>query len=674
MAQQYTYDGKNWRDGSGGVVTGPLAIELNDRAKAQMAGIDYNKVSKVTQFRNNRDQGKSGFAFGPDTTGVFSGFVQGLLGDPALSASQGIHHILSEVGIESPNQAQYYDEVARERGQQISNAPTSAQIARLLGDFALPLPFGKAKAVTTVGRLAEGAKIGAVSGAVMPTEGQGDDYFTQKGSQATLGALFGAPLNAALGKVADIGLSSHAPSAADLRMQAGERQGMPLGYSQVTDSGPVRMFSNISSRLPGGRALRTQSQNTVNKFDERIGDATAATGRTLERADLGQHLDQALGNKGGFTSRFQDTADDNFNRITRTVHPTTQVDLASTVKAMNDVADSFPSNPRLGAQLTNPALKSLRDAMTDDSGNAIPLFFNEAQTLRSKIGRMMGDPVLVNDIPRRELAKVYGAISEDMRNALTSQPVALKAFDRATREYKAGMNRIHSYIEPITTLGSNERMADKVIGMVKNDAKGIAAIRRSVTPEQWDTVAASIFHGLGHATAGERDATNAGFSIPRFLTDFNKLRENKKAFDFAFGGTRYANLRNTYHDLAQVADSVKQSVKQSNPSYSGYTGGGLALGAALLTNLPTAIKAIAGNYAFAHLMAHPIFARWLVKLGRIIRQGNVKNGKAAEIALRLHVGKIPAMAAAHSELADGLDSVYSYFLNGGAQPQTDEAK
>jgi hypothetical protein len=670
----YTFDGKNWRDGGGRVVTGPLAAQLNDRAKAQINGVNYDEVSKTKQYQDSFKKYGSGFKFGADEhsgTNLGKGLLSGF-GDVFLGASQAVHHGLSSAGIESDAQKDYYDALARMRGEELGNAPFATRVGRIAGDMAVPLPFGKAKAATLSERLLQGAAQGGAAGLEMPAEGEGG-YGTQKLSQGTLGAFFGAPLNAALGKLADRGLASQAPSMADVRMQAGARQGMGLGYAQVTDSGPVRMFANISSRLPGGRALRSQAQDTVNKFDQRVADATAATGRTLERSELGQHLEKTLGKNGGFTSRFQDEADKNFAAITRDVHPTTQVKLDGTVKSMNDVVEAFPSNPALGERLQNPQLRDLASRMVDDEGKAIPLFFNEAQYLRSKIGRMMGEPELINGIPRRELAKVYSAITADMRKSLTEQPDALKAFDQATKHYKAGMARIHAYIEPVVTASSHEAMADKVINLVKNNAKGIAAIRRSVSPEEWDTVAASIFHKLGEATPGERGATNAGFSIPKFLTDFNKLRSNDKAFNFAFGGTRYAKLRQTYADLAEISDAVKQSVKQANPSYSGYTGGGLALGAALLTNIPTAMKAIGGNYVFAHLMAHPTFARWLVNMGRVVRRGNVKNGRAAELAMRAQIAKLPAIAAANSEIKQGVDHVYHYFLTGGASPNSEDA-
>lgn len=663
---QYTYDGKNWRDQSGRVTTGPLAAQLNDRARASQAGIDYEKLSKNSQYQDRFKRYGSGFAYdGP--RGTLGAIAQGAIGDPANAIAQGIHHAASAVGLEDPNNTKYQDEVIRGRGEDLQKHP----FARLLGNIATPLPFSKAKAVTTIGRLAEGAKAGAVGAAAMPYEGDGD-YLAGKASQASLGALFGAPVNAALGKVVDRGVSAQAPSMADVRMSAGKRQGIDLGYSQLTDSGPTRMYADIASRLPGGSALRRQAKKTVDKFDQRVQDVTQATGRTMERSDLGDSIEKAFG-KQGFTGRFEEAADENFSKVTREVPHTTQVDLSGTRKAMIDTLEAFPSNPALGRELANSKLVSFADKLTDDAGSTKPLFFNEAQRLRSEIGKMLGRPPLQNDIPRRELAQVYGALTDDLRKSLTDHPDALKAFNRATKHYMAGMNRIHSYIEPVVTLGTNEKMADKVIDMVKNNAKGIAALRRSATDGEWDNVAASIFHDLGKVNPGEQGATGAGLSIPKFLTDFNKLRSNPKAFNFAFGGTRYSKLRDAYGDLSEIADSIKHSVKMSNPSGSAYTAGAGALAVSVFTNPMLTAKLVGGNFALAHALAHPVFAKWLVSLGRYTRSAAQTNGKAAELALKAHIARLPSMAAAHSDISDAFTGLYSYFIN-GAPPEPPKDK
>lgn len=667
MPASYTFNGQNWQDSSGRTVTGPLAAQLNDRARAQQAGVDYERVSKTPEYQSNFKKYGSGFDIAPQY-GSRKSFGQGViegLGDYVAGGAQAIEHGLAAVGLNSGRSAEYFDALAKVRDQRLRDeGGTGSTIGRIFGNVAVPIPFGKAKAATLAGRLAEGAKVGAVGAAAMPTTGEGN-YFAQKAGQATEGAIFGAPVNAALGKVVDAGVRARAPSLADVRYSAGERQGIPMGYAQITENAPTRMYANIGSKLPGGGALRKRSQQTIEGFDKRVEDVTSSTGRLMEKSDLGQHIENTFGsNKGGYIDRFTNKADDLFEDVTKTVPMTTQVDLSGTRKAMLNTFESFPSNPALGAALSNSRLKGFADALTDAAGNPKPLFFNEAQQLRSEVGKMLGAPQLTNDIPRRDLAMVYSALTDDMRKSLVDQPDALKAFDKASRFYRAGMNRIHSVIEPLLNPNSNEGIVNKLNSMLKSDANGMRTLRRSAAPEEWDTVAANIFHGLGQETPGAAGATGAGFNIPKFLTDFNKLRENRKAFDYAFGGTRYAHLRDTYGDLAEISDSIKHSMKMSNPSYSGYTGGAIALFSALLYNPMFTAKAVGSNFLASHIMASPRIARWLVKGGRIIKRGQQGNAKAAELLMKAHIAKLPGIAASDSSLSQGIGNMYEA-LGGG---------
>jgi hypothetical protein len=278
---------------------------------------------------------------------------------------------------------------------------------------------------------------------------------------------------------------------------------------------------------------------------------------------------------------------------------------------------------------------------------------------------MLGQPELVNDIPRRQLSMVYGALTDDMAKSLVDQPKALTAFNRATQYYKAGRNRIENFIQPLLSGPKTESTVDRLMATVKDNAKGAQALRRSATPEEWDTVAASIFHDLGKETPGTAGSTGAGFSIPKFLTDYNKLRANDKAFNLAFGGTRYAKLRDNYGDLSEIADSIKHSVKMANPSRSGYVAGATGLAASLFTNPITAMKVIGANYAMSRVFASPKMARWLVKTGKYVRQAQQGSGKAAELALRAHIAKLPAIAASDSDAAEGIGHLYQYLIGGG---------
>lgn len=647
---------------AGGYVTDKRTIAmLNDAEVAQRAGVDFNRISKTPEYKQNLARFGSGFKIGAQRgkTGSFGqGILEGLT-DNVVGGSQLIKHGLNKLSnhLVSDESREYTDAVAKVRsitGEQDST------LGKVAGNLLIPLP-GKSK--LTAGKLLlQGAKQGALAAGLQPTTG--DNYAADKLGQVTAGAIFGAPANLALGKLARAAHPSGVPSALEQRLDAGRRQGMELGLFESSPSYVTRQAADVSSQIPGGGALRKKAEDTVNRFETKAQDTAASIGTPRNRADLGSSTRGAI--EGG-VKRFSDRSEDLYNDVTKAVPMTAQVDLTKTRKAMVDTVDAFPSAPGLGSELANSRLQKMADSLTDKDGNVRPLFFNEAQRLRSEIGKMLGEGGLKDDIPRRELAKVYSALTDDMRVALTPHGSALKKFDTATRYYKIGRNRINKVLEPLTSGHSDESVSDRLINMVKNNAKGARSVRQSMTPEEWDDVASTIFTNLGKEKPGFQDAAGSGFNISNFLTDFNKLRENREAFDHAFGGTRYAKLRDVYGDLSTVADSIKHSKRLANPSRSGYVGGYIAMGAAALTNPLLIAKMVGSNIVLSRMLASPKFARWMLNTGKLVKQGLATGGKGSEALMKAHFDRLPAIAAADSDIADGIGKFYSGLIGSGGQ-------
>ena len=162
--------------------------------------------------------------------------------------------------------------------------------------------------------------------------------------------------------------------------------------------------------------------------------------------------------------------------------PNAQIPLTNTLEALNGPVDRFPTNPALGQQITNPKLQSLFQtvapktttvppvfsSLIDQSGN--PMLVQAAQKIqsggsltvpelkefRSFIGRAMGEPQLVDNMPRADLKHIYGAMSQDLEGAANAAgPGAARAFEAANSYYRAGQSRI-AQLEPLLN-GSREQ-------------------------------------------------------------------------------------------------------------------------------------------------------------------------------------------------------------------------
>lgn len=654
-----------------------LIQELNDRAMAARAGIDYDTVSQSRGYQAAKKKYGSGFSgagFGGSTGfkpgSIPDSIVQGIA-DMPMGISNAIIHGTTALGITGKPTQEYSDAMSKVRELQIEDSRAQQgregfDFARLGGNMATPIPELKGlKALGGArGALARGAASGATAAAAMPVTGPGSGSYVQdKLSQATSGAIFGAGANYGLDKIAGLASKGKLPSVLEQRLDAGARQGIDMSLSEASPRYLTRAASDISSNLPGGRQLINQWDTTLDKFENRARDAATSIGTPRTKMELGQGVDRGL---RSWLKTTKESADDLYNKVTRDVPMEAQVDMTPVRKAMVDTMEMFPSAPELGQSLANPTLAKWAQNITHSDGTAKPLFFNEAQRLRSEIGKRLGDPVISSDISRRELKMVYGALTDSMEKALTDAGAtgALKTFRRAGQYHAARMKRIDNVIEPILRQNA-EGMVNKIKSMLATDAKGTIALRRSMPKEEWDDVASTFFSELGKENPGFQNAEGQGFSVPKFLTDFNNLRKNEDAFNFAFGGTRYAPLREIYGDLATISNSIRQSKKIANFSRSGYTQGLIGMAGLLLTSPMTVVKAAIANTGFAKAMSSPRFARWMLKTGKIVNRGLSGSGQGAERLMQSHIERLPAIAAANSDIADGVNSIYGYFTGEG---------
>jgi hypothetical protein len=325
--------------------------------------------------------------------------------------------------------------------------------------------------------------------------------------------------------------------------------------------------------------------------------------------------------------------------------------MGDTIDAMQGPANAFQTNPALGRALANNKMMYLSNLLSnfDENGKwdgPKTMAFNEAQRLRSEIGSMMGRPELLNDIPRSELSAVYGKLSDSMHQSLDGQPQAQKAFEDATNFYKAGRARIDNVLQPLVDRPANESITDAVQNMVKNNAGGVDTIRSSVKPQEWDQVAGYIFRNLGQPTAANRGADNEGFSATKFLTDFNKLRENKPAFDAAFGGTRYEDMAPTYQALADFSGNVKNMEKLANTSRSGYMAQNAAMLGGLFSEPHIAVPALAGYWGLSKTLSSPKAAQLVARMGRRY-QAMQGAPRVANRYIKQQLAKLSSIQAAH---------------------------
>lgn len=401
--------------------------------------------------------------------------------------------------------------------------------------------------------------------------------------------------------------------------------GVNLTAGQATGNRAMQGLEAAAGRLPTG-AQRMQT------FVAKQLDDLAAASDDLARGYGGASTDVEAGraiNRGvtGFVERFREQGATLYGKLDRIIGMKTPVKPQRTLAALTGQGDALEGAPNLGAVLQNPKLKTFADALTKDAeATGGTVRYETLKALRSRVGEMLSDPVLINDVPRRELSRVYAAISDDMRSAAPT-PYAARQFDRANAYWSAGMKRIEDSLSKIVNEAVPEQAYKAAISGGRDGATRILALRRSLQPDEWGTVAGRLLRDMGTPNAGQTSAEALPqFSPAKFLTEWAKLRENG-ATEAIFRGTPYQSLAPKLDALVKVSGAVKDSAAMANPSGTAsqtvfmqvLQGGLMGAGGGAAVGAPTAgaVAGIALPYGAARLLTNERFVGWLVKASQI---------------------------------------------------------
>lgn len=325
------------------------------------------------------------------------------------------------------------------------------------------------------------------------------------------------------------------------------------------------------------------------------------------------------------------------------------VDLTNTKAEL----DSLVRGGVFGPILNVPKVAEIRAAF--DTG--AELNYRDVKELRSMLGERLSGVDLSPDIPRKQVSRLYGALSEDLRNLARSRGQE-QVFNRANAYTRSGHQRIDDYLEGIVK-NVNPDEAFFAIARGGEGLKRLNSIMRSLKPDERDVVAANVISRLGRASPGQQiaegeQAMGDVFSINKFATDWEKLGPAKKIL---FSGTEKTNkYAKDLNSIARAAGAYKQAAAQgANSSGTTQAGARIGAGTALATSIATlnpipalsALSAIGLNYgASRYLMTNPRFVS-------IIAKGINSNLSPNSIAAQLS-------ALAKNSTAEDAAIIYNY--------------
>lgn len=422
---------------------------------------------------------------------------------------------------------------------------------------------------------------------------------------------------------------------------------------QATGRQSLQAMESVVGKFIGGKPVRSQLDNIADGAAKRVQQIADEISDVKGVEKAGRVISKGITGDDGFVARFQGKSGTLWKQVDDLIPEESGVDLVNTKK----VLDESINGGLFGKVLDDPKLVEIKGLL--DEADVVD--YNTLKALRSQIGRKLSSNDLISDIPRADLKRLYGALTEDIKTAAGStSPEALKAFNRANTYTRAGHIRLDDFVERVAKKVDLEKVFDAVTKGGEG-SQVINSFKRSLKPDEWDVVVSNVVRRMGKATPGRQDAFGEAFSLDKFLTDYNKLGSAKKAL--FTGGKNTGTYADDLEKIAKVAQRAKESAKEL-AGQSGTTQ--LATNTATAASIPLTlitgqfgatgalIGLVAVNRGAAHLMSSPKFVKWLAKAST---QTDIDLGKRiAELGVVINSAN-DAEARAIEEYVDSVKEV-----------------
>jgi hypothetical protein len=430
----------------------------------------------------------------------------------------------------------------------------------------------------------------------------------------------------------------------------------------VSGDRALQSIENAVAQTVGGAGIIQASDDAmIDGIQAYASEIAQELGPVMSKQGVGATI---RGSAKTAVDRFSARSDTLFNKVSELIPPTLRAPPTQTMKfAATRGRDAVSSElPKTAKAVQNPKVSSLLDGFIEDLGTGDGMVsYSALKQLRSRVGKILGDPRGYPDFDRADLKQLYGSLSGDMGAlAEAAGPDAVKAHSVASRYYRRMLGQNIELMDNIVSKGWDEQASSFALQGAKDGGSKLAALRRNMLPEEWDIVSASVFDDLGKAAPGVQGAEGGLFSASTFLTNYNKLAPEAKAA--LFGGKRYAGLRPKIERLARGVAAIKDTAATRGHSNTARMLGVMGLigagGTSAILIASGDIKggaaaiggALLAPRAAAKLMTNPRFVGWLADTATNV------SGNYTGIGAQL--GRLTAIAKADPEIRE---EIYQYF-------------
>lgn len=401
-----------------------------------------------------------------------------------------------------------------------------------------------------------------------------------------------------------------------------ERLGATPSVGQASGN---RMVQGVENLLAGGPTSAGVMNRFATRQGEDIGDGLQNLAGQFSRNPSAERAGRAI-------ERGVDTFNKNVGATRRALYwqadqfipDTTPTPMQNTLREAVALTTPDPQAAATTGGLIQPGIAALRQNLEADlAANGGQLTYGALRRIRSDIGEQIGRASPLNppaDI--RELNRLYGALSEDMRATARSQgPEAVAAANRANNYTRASAERLEAMSRVVEKVGGPEKVYSAVMSGTRDGGTTLRSVMQSLPPDGQKAVTSAVIRRMGLANPGAQDATGEAFSAATFLTNWNRVSPEAKRALFDRHGPSFSRSMDR---IASVADNIKSGSQVfANPS--GTANRGAAMSYAIGLPLSIAQAPVTGHYwpviatigggiganVAARAMTSPLVVNWL---------------------------------------------------------------
>lgn len=400
-------------------------------------------------------------------------------------------------------------------------------------------------------------------------------------------------------------------------LKAFEKAGTTPTVGQATESRLARGAESLLSRTPGGAGkMVAKAESQADDLGAAIEKRAAQLAKKTSGEQAGRTISRGV---GGFVEQFRAKQGQLYGELDQHITPDSQVPVASTLKALKELTTPTKGAEATSAQFINPKIAKIAEGLAKDAQTGtIP--YGAVRELRTRIGQELENANLVDDVPKAQWKKLWGAMSNDLGEAAKAAgPKAQQSWSRANQYTRAGHARIDAIEHVVGRAGGPEKIFQAAISNNREGASTLRAVMQSLDGEGQKTVSATVLRRLGIANPSNQNDLGENFSTSTFLTNWNKLSPEAKRTLFDRYGSGF---REDMDQVAKVTGNLRegskvfQNLSGTEPAIAQaatVTGFAVSLLSGQVGTAAAIASGVGGANLMARLMTNPRFVRWLAQ-------------------------------------------------------------